>query len=229
MAHTPETPGSYAGSGDGDLQALLAATDRPVMVAVAGDSGSGKSTYARGIERLLGTDMVATLTLDGYHKEDRAARRRSGRSSDPRANHLPLVREHLAALQRGEAVDVPTYDHASGRSGPTHRFAPAAVILVEGLHALYPEFLGFMDFRLYVDPEREVKRRWKLQRDTRQRGYSEAQAREEMDRREAIVNVGLTSRRPTPMSSCASTTASSGTSPSMSSRSRSPSTVTTWR
>ncbi|WP_435102555.1 phosphoribulokinase [Arhodomonas sp. AD133] len=186
MSRTPRGAKQHVRYVHGDLRAMLLAADRPVMVAVAGDSGSGKTTYARGIERLLGADMVARLRLDGYHKEDRAARRRSGRSPlDPRANHLPLVREHLEALRHWQPVDAPTYDHVSGRFGPTEVFHPAPVILVEGLHALYPEFLPYMDFRLFVDPDRDVKRRWKLERDVRERGYRPDEARAEMDRREA--------------------------------------------
>ncbi|MCS4504566.1 Uridine kinase [wastewater metagenome] len=187
MPHGPERPRQPEADGlDGDLRALLAAARRPVVVGVAGDSGSGKSTYAHGIRRLLGNEMVATLTLDGYHKEDRAARRRSGRSPlDPRANHLPRVREHLAALREWQPVEIPTYDHVSGRFGETQLFRPTPVIVVEGLHALYPEFLPLLDFRLFVDPEREVKRRWKLERDVHRRGYTPEEARAEMDRREA--------------------------------------------
>lgn len=186
MARTPQHPRPEPCGFEGDLRAQIAAAERPVMVGVAGDSGCGKSTYARGIERLLGADMVVTLSLDGYHKEDREARRRSGRSPlDPRANHLPMVREHLAELHRWRSVEIPVYDHVTGRFAAPLTFRPAPVIVIEGLHALYPEFLPFMDFRLFVDPEREVKRRWKLQRDVAERGYAPDEARTEIDRREA--------------------------------------------
>jgi phosphoribulokinase len=170
----------------GDLRELLRQATRPVLVAVAGDSGSGKTTYTRGIERLLGNDLVTALSLDGYHKEDRNQRRQSGRSPlDPRANHLALAREHLAALRCGEAVEIPIYNHDTGLFDPPRIFRPAPVIIVEGLHALYPEFLPELDFKLYVETDREVKYRWKLERDVRTRGYDPDEARDELQRREA--------------------------------------------
>ncbi|MBA1148760.1 phosphoribulokinase [Ectothiorhodospiraceae bacterium WFHF3C12] len=168
-----------------DLRALLGQTRRPIIIGVAGDSGAGKSTYMNGVARLLGDDMVATLSLDGYHKEDRETRRRTGRVPlDPEINDLALAREHVAAIRRGEEVTVPVYDHESGRFGGARDFAPAPVVIVEGLHALYPEFLDLYDFTLFVDSDQAVKWEWKMQRDIHDRGYRESEVRQEMSRRE---------------------------------------------
>ncbi|MGD8429972.1 MAG: phosphoribulokinase, partial [Ectothiorhodospiraceae bacterium] len=165
----------------GDLRDMLRRADRPIMIAVAGDSGSGKSTYSRGIQRLLGGDVVSSLSLDGYHKEDRAQRRRSGRSPlDPRANHIKLAREHLSAIRDGQTVEVPVYNHGTGRFDTPQRIDPAPVILVEGLHALYPELVPLFDFTLFVDSDREVRWRWKFERDVFQRGYDPEEARREL-------------------------------------------------
>lgn len=186
MTGTGIRPGSTQSGGREDLRELLRRADRPILVAVAGDSGSGKTTYTQGIARLLGDDVVATLSLDGYHKEDRAQRRRSGRSPlDPRANHLGVVREHLEAVRAGRTVEVPVYNHQSGCFDLPRIFRPAPVVVVEGLHALYPEFLPFFDFTLFVDPDRAVKWRWKLERDVAQRGYDPDEVHSEMARREA--------------------------------------------
>lgn len=168
-----------------DLRALLRRIRRPIVIGVAGDSGAGKSTYMNGIGRLLGDDMVATLSLDGYHKEDRATRRRTGRVPlDPEINDLALAQEHVAAIRRGEEVTVPVYDHESGTFARPRDFAPAPVVIVEGLHALYPEFVELYDFTLFVDSDQAVKWQWKMRRDVHDRGYDEAEVRAEMRRRE---------------------------------------------
>jgi phosphoribulokinase len=168
-----------------DLRSLLGAARRPILLAVAGDSGSGKSTYTKGIRRLLGEDMVATVSLDGYHKEDRATRKKSGRSPlDPRANDLKLIKSHLQALRAGAAVEVPVYDHESGCFDLPRLVQPKPVVLIEGLHALYPNFLPYFDFTLFVDSDREVKWRWKLERDVNIRGYDIDEVKREMQRRE---------------------------------------------
>jgi len=168
-----------------DLRARLGGLQRPVIVAVAGDSGSGKTTYTDGITRVLGPELVTALSLDGYHKEDRHQRRRSGRSVlDPRANELELVRQHLDQLRTGHSINAPMYDHRTGHFTAPRLIRPYPVVIVEGLHALYPDLLPAVDFSIYVDTDQDVKWRWKLQRDTEERGYSAEGAETEMMRRE---------------------------------------------
>lgn len=169
-----------------DLRAQLLQAERPILLGVAGDSGSGKTTYTHGIRRLLGNDMVTTIALDGYHKEDRAQRRRSGRLPlDPEANHLDLVEEHLKALRAGQPVEVPIYNHGTGCFDAPQIVRPAQVVVIEGLHALYSRFLPLLDFTLYVDSDQDVKWRWKFERDVVARGHDPEDLESEIQRREA--------------------------------------------
>ncbi|MEX0430148.1 phosphoribulokinase [Spiribacter insolitus] len=170
--------------GANQLHARLATRQQPIVVGVAGDSGSGKSTYTQGLERLLGAERVSQISLDGYHAEDRATRRLSGRTPlDPDANHLDQAVDHLQRLRAGEAVEIPVYDHATGRFQPPRRHSPTPVVVVEGLHTLYPEFRPLLDFSVYVDTAAAVKREWKHHRDTRERGYAPSDADAEISRR----------------------------------------------
>ena len=103
MTERDKQPKATASGRAMDIRALLGTYERPILLGVAGDSGSGKTTYSNGIRRLLGNDIVTSISLDGYHKEDRAQRRRSGRLPlDPAANHLELIRSHLAGLRTGK-------------------------------------------------------------------------------------------------------------------------------
>jgi phosphoribulokinase len=168
------------------LRSQLSQLRYPVIIGVAGDSGSGKTTYSDGIRRLIGTDIVDTIAMDGYHKEDREQRKTSGRLPlDPDANHLDLLREHLTQLKQGKTVDVPIYNHATGFFDPPVPFAPKPIIIVEGLHALYPELLPLLDFSIYVDPDHDVKWQWKFERDVKRRGHRAETLVEEMLKREA--------------------------------------------
>lgn len=183
MSPTPATRAQPI-PGAGQLQQRLQGRKRPLIIGVAGDSGSGKSTYTRGIEWLLGSEVVSQISLDGYHCEDRATRQTTGRTPlDPEANHLDEAVTHLRALQAGQAVDIPVYDHASGCFTGSRRHAPTPVIIVEGLHTLYPAFRELLDFALYVDTEAAVKRVWKYDRDTRERGYAGSEVEAEIERR----------------------------------------------
>ncbi len=168
------------------LRHQLKQLHQPIIIGVAGDSGSGKTTYSDGIRRLIGIDLVDTIAMDGYHKEDREQRKVSGRLPlDPDANYLDLLREHLLQLKQGKSVEVPIYNHATGKFEPPVPFAPSPIILVEGLHALYPELMPLLDFSIYVDPDHDVKWQWKFDRDVKRRGHRAENLVEEMLQREA--------------------------------------------
>ena len=169
-----------------NLRKRLEQLSSPIIIGVAGDSGSGKTTYSNGIRRLLGTDLVETICTDGYHKEDRDQRKKSGRLPlDPAANHLDLLADHLRLLKQNKDIGVPIYNHETGKLDPPVSFSPSPIVVVEGLHALYPEFLEWLDFTIYVDPNHDVKWEWKWERDIKRRGHKAEALEEEMTRREA--------------------------------------------
>ncbi len=158
------------------------------MLAVGGDSGSGKTTFTDAIYRLLGDDLVATITMDDYHTEDRATRARTGSLPlNPAINDLELLADHLATLRRGEVIEKPVYNHTTGEFDPPVPFAPPRILIIEGLHPLHTERLrGAYDMSLYVKPNREVKWGWKLRRDVEERGHDRETARAEMLQREPL-------------------------------------------
>ena len=159
---------------------------RVFVFGIVGDSGSGKTTISRGIRRILGEEMVATFSMDDYHSLDRTQRKeRNITPLHPAANHLDLLADHLEALRRGESINKPVYDHSIGAVHETVPFGPAPVIIVEGLHPLYTERLrSLIDFKIFVDPSRSVKRLWKVRRDVGERGYDPAQVMAEILQRE---------------------------------------------
>jgi phosphoribulokinase len=168
------------------MRYLLQQRRSPIIIGVAGDSGSGKTTYCNGIRRLLGTDLVSTICTDGYHKEDRQQRQKSGRLPlDPDANRLDLLCSDLAALKGGKSVDIPIYNHATGNFDPPQSFSPTPIIILEGLHVLYPEFVQFLDFSIFVDPDYSVKWQWKWERDIKCRGHKAEALEQEMLQRMA--------------------------------------------
>jgi phosphoribulokinase len=161
-------------------------SQRVFVFGIAGDSGSGKTTISRGIRRMLGKEMVASFSMDDYHSLDRSERRaRNITPLNPAANHLDLLADHLEALRRGESIEKPVYDHSIGEIEGTKPFRPAPVIIVEGLHPFYTKRLRqAIDFKIFVDPSRQVKRLWKVRRDVGERGYDADQVRDEILQRE---------------------------------------------
>lgn len=161
-------------------------SEKVFIFGVAGDSGSGKTTLSSGIKRILGEDMVAAFSMDDYHSLDRRQRKEMGITPlNPRANYLDLLADHLEALKRGEQIKKPAYDHSNGEIRGTTPFGPAPVIIVEGLHPFYTERLRqLIDFKIFVDPSRQVKRLWKVRRDVGDRGYAPEQVMAEILQRE---------------------------------------------
>jgi phosphoribulokinase len=162
---------------------------RPVLLALAGDSASGKSTLSRGIEFILGVDRVGRVCTDDYHRYDRATRAEFGVTPlAPEANRMDLMADHLRTLAAGGSVTKPTYDHHSGSFGPQEQISPGEIVIVEGLLPLVDRAVrDAIDVAVFLEPEEELRRRWKLERDVFERGYSPKQVVEELQRREPDV------------------------------------------
>jgi phosphoribulokinase len=159
---------------------------RPVILAVVGDSGAGKTTITRGLVGILGEDQVTAVATDDYHKYDRAQRAERGITPlHPDCNYLDIVSQHLALLREGEPILKPVYQHSDGTFGPPVYVSPKPFTIVEGLLGYHTEGMrGCYDVRVYLAPPEELRRKWKVQRDCSKRGYTTDQVLAELDRRE---------------------------------------------
>jgi phosphoribulokinase len=154
------------------------------MIAVGGDSGTGKVTLCRGFDLIFG-ERIGTIALDDYQSLDRAQRNSVGFSSaDPRAYNFAAMEEDLWALREGRAIEKPIYDHSNGTFTATERVEPKDIIVVQGLFPLLTRALrSLYDVTVWLDPEPELKAHWKLQRDTLRRGYWRDDVEIEVERR----------------------------------------------
>ncbi|MBK1685231.1 uridine kinase [Rhodoferax fermentans] len=148
---------------------------KPFVIGVAGGSGSGKSTVTRQVLASVGPDMATVLYQDDYYldqTEMSPEERRKTNYDHPDAFDWPLMMQHLQALRRGEAIEMPTYDFtAHNRASKTITLQPAPVIVVEGLFALYDaELRKMMSLKIFVDTAPDVRFIRRLQRDMAERG-----------------------------------------------------------
>lgn len=149
----------------------------PFVLGIVGDSGSGKSTLSRGVRALIGAENVTMLELDDYHRFTRAERQERGLTAlNPLVHNLPLIQEHFHLLRRGRPIRNRSYDHSDGTFGPIRLIEPNEVVIARGLLGFPTEELraGY-DLAVFLRPEPELLFRWKLRRDVRTRGYSEAE------------------------------------------------------
>ena len=164
----------------------IAASPYIFILGVAGDSGSGKTTFTEGIRSIFGTDLVSTITLDDYHRLDRDGRRKQGLTAlNPKANRIDQLEQDLILLKRGVPIEKPVYNHTTGVFDPAVVFHPKKILILEGLHTLYtPTLRRYLDFTLFVDPTKGVKSDWKIHRDVKMRGYARDAVIQEMTERE---------------------------------------------
>lgn len=150
---------------------------RPIIIGVAGGTGSGKTTIAREILRRVGAEHIAYIPHDAYYRDlsDLPFEQRLLVNFDhPDALETDLLIEHLKALKAGQAVEVPVYDFTTHtRTKQTRRVEPAPIILVEGILIFTePRLRELFDVKLFVDTDADVRFIRRLRRDIAERGRS---------------------------------------------------------
>jgi phosphoribulokinase len=160
---------------------------RPVILGIVGDSGSGKTTITRGLVRVLGGLLDIThFSTDDYHRYERRQRTELEITPlSPEANYLDILTQDLVNLRAGNPVLKPTYRHTDGTLGPPVYLKPGEFVVAEGLLAYHtPALRDSFDVRVYLAPPEDLRRRWKVARDSSRRGYSTDDVLDELDRRE---------------------------------------------
>ncbi len=159
---------------------------RPVLLGIMGDSAAGKSTLTQGLINLLGPECVTHVCTDDYHKYDRKQRAELNITAlHPDCNYLDILELHLERLHYGQPILKPVYDHATGTLVRPAYVAPAEFVIVEGLLGFHsPVMRQFYDVKVYLQPPEELRRVWKIRRDTAKRGYSTEQVLAELEKRE---------------------------------------------
>lgn len=149
----------------------------PVIIGVAGGTGSGKTTVVAEMVRAVGTEHIAVIEHDSYyrdHSELPLEERALLNYDHPNALETDLLVLHLQALRAGRAVEVPSYNFSShARTEITRIVYPARVILVDGILIFVDEQLReLMDVKVFVDTASDLRFIRRLERDLKERGRS---------------------------------------------------------
>ena len=147
----------------------------PVIIGIAGGTGSGKTTVAHRVREAAPGKTVLIIHHDSYyydHAHLSLEQRAKINYDHPEAFETELLVRHLEALRRGEAIEVPLYDYATHSRRPeTNRLEPADIVFVEGILVLEDERLReMMDIRIYVDVDADERFIRRLRRDIAERG-----------------------------------------------------------
>jgi phosphoribulokinase len=159
---------------------------RPIVLGIVGDSAAGKSTITQGLTRILGPERVTHICADDYHKYDRNERAALKITPlHPDCNYLDILELHLERAHYGQAMLKPVYDHNTGSLVRPEYVQPLEFVIVEGLLGFHTAAMRqFYDVKVYLDPPEDLRRGWKIRRDTTKRGYTVEQVLAEMEKRE---------------------------------------------
>jgi uridine kinase len=147
----------------------------PLVIGIAGGSGSGKTTVAQEILQRVGPDRIAFLQHDAYYKDLSGlppVQRAEVNFDHPNSLETELLIQHIEQLKRGQPVDVPIYDFsAHSRTPQTFTVQPRGVILVEGILIFVEASLrSLFDVKIFVDTDSDIRFIRRLQRDLSERG-----------------------------------------------------------
>jgi len=149
----------------------------PVVIGIAGGSGSGKTTVLNHIISEFGPDPIAILDHDAYYRDlsHLSPEKRARFNFDhPDALETQLMTEHLDRLIEGEAVEKPVYNFTTHtRQEETETVEPRPVIIIEGILVLAESSLeGRMDIKIYVDAADDIRLMRRIRRDLQERDRS---------------------------------------------------------
>jgi uridine kinase len=171
-----------------DLQYKLILSECNI-IAISGDSGSGKTTLSN-ILKLLFEKDACLLETDRYHKWERGDENyKKYTHLDPYANHLEKMNEDIFQLKIGQDIYQVDYDHSSGKFTQKQKIETKKNVVLCGLHTLYRENTNeLLNLKIYLDTDRDLMKKWKIQRDVVQRGYTLEKVLNQIEAREKDYN-----------------------------------------
>lgn len=148
---------------------------KPILIGIAGGTGSGKSTVAHEIYKGLPSENLCIIEQDSYYKDQSnlSFEERCKTNYDhPDAFDTALLLKHLKMLLNEEKIDKPIYDFSiHNRKKEVIEVEPREIIILEGILIFSePEIRDLMDIKIFVDTDADVRIIRRIQRDIKERG-----------------------------------------------------------
>ena len=159
---------------------------QPLLIGIGGDSGSGKTTFSKIIQNLYGPLQTTILRGDDMHKWERGDNNWNEKTHlNPSSNHIHREIEFLKFLKKGVSIKRRSYDHGSGKFTLPSKIKSKRVVIYEGLHPFYlSEMKNSFDISFFIQPDENLRKEWKINRDTKKRGYSKEKILKQLKERE---------------------------------------------
>jgi len=153
----------------------MALPHAPVIIGLAGGTGSGKTTVANAILKKVGAERISVVPHDAYYRnltQLPRAQRDIVNFDHPDSLDTDLLIQHIRRLKSGQPIELPVYDFTiHARTADTRRIEPRPVIIVEGI-LIFAELplRELFDVKIYVDTDADLRFIRRLQRDVAERG-----------------------------------------------------------
>lgn len=157
---------------------------RNLTLGIGGDSGVGKSILLMRLNELLG-ERLLQIEGDGEHKWERGDNNWSKYTHlDPKANYIHKQADAVQALKDNETISRSEYNHSDGKFSESKKVFPKEFIVIAGLHPFYlPKSRKIIDIKIFVNTDEQLRRHWKILRDTNKRGYDMQKIKEQIEAR----------------------------------------------
>ena len=147
----------------------------PLVIGIAGGTGSGKTTVANVILKRVGAHRIAYVPHDAYYRNftDLPKAQRDLINWDhPNSLETDLMIKHVKALKAGRRVELPVYDFTMHtRTAQTVPVEPQPIVIVEGILIFAdPVLRDLFDVKIFVDTDPDLRLIRRLQRDIAERG-----------------------------------------------------------
>ena len=146
----------------------------PIIIGIAGGSGSGKSTFTNRLRQYFGDDVVVIYHDNYYRRQDGIPfeQRVKVNYDHPDSLETDLLVEHLKELKAGKTIECPVYDYSQhNRSSEIIKIEPRPIILVEGILLLADERIrSLLDIKVYVEADADERILRRIVRDVEERG-----------------------------------------------------------
>ncbi|MDN5353148.1 MAG: uridine kinase, partial [Clostridiales bacterium] len=149
--------------------------NKPIVIGIAGGTGSGKSTVARAIFKSLPDENILIIEQDAYYRDQSEltfSERVKTNYDHPLAFDTALLIEHVEKLKRFEPIEKPIYNFSNhNREKDTIHVEPRDIIVLEGIMILEDLRLREqMDIKIFVDTDADVRIIRRITRDIQERG-----------------------------------------------------------
>ena len=156
------------------LTEVFKGTSGPVLIAVGGPGGTGKSTLSKRLAKTLPDAM--SIRLDDYKTPRQIRQGKNLFGAHPDANRMDLIRDHLGKLKEKQSIKKPVYDSRTGQADETITVRPGEFVVLDGEISTYAELREFIDFAIFIDSDWTTQLNTRISRDISARGYSREKA-----------------------------------------------------